>query len=85
MTATRLVALVAGASPGISVLRRIVPTRYPVLVANAGDDRMLPTRASFDLAHRLPNASLRICPDAGPGGVFPHQEQFVPHVLELLR
>ena len=31
---------------------------HPVLVANGEDDRMLPTRASFDLAHRLPNASL---------------------------
>jgi pimeloyl-ACP methyl ester carboxylesterase len=67
------------------VLRRIVPTRYPVLVANGEDDRRLPARASFDLAHRLPNASLRIYPDAGPGGAFPHHEQSVPHVPELLR
>ncbi|MFF5139198.1 alpha/beta fold hydrolase [Streptomyces sp. NPDC013157] len=59
--------------------------RRPVLVANGEDDRMLPTRASFDFAHRLPDASLRVCPDAGHGGVFPHHEQFVPHVLELLR
>ncbi|WP_330346800.1 alpha/beta fold hydrolase [Streptomyces sp. NBC_00582] len=59
--------------------------RQPVLVANGEDDRMLPARASFDLAHRLPNASLRIHPDAGQGGVFPHHEQFVPHVPELLR
>jgi pimeloyl-ACP methyl ester carboxylesterase len=59
--------------------------RQPVLVANGEDDRMLPTRASFGLAHRLPNASLRVYPDAGHGGVFQHHEQFVPHVLELLR
>ncbi|MFI7505074.1 alpha/beta fold hydrolase [Streptomyces sp. NPDC049687] len=59
--------------------------RHPVLVANGEDDRMLPTRASFGLAHRLKNASRRICPDAGHGGVFPHHEQFAPHVLELLR
>jgi pimeloyl-ACP methyl ester carboxylesterase len=58
---------------------------HPVLVANGEDDRMLPTRASFDLAHRFPNASLRIYPDAGHGGVFQHHEQFVPHVLNLLR
>ena len=58
---------------------------HPVLVANGEDDRMLPTRASFDLAHRLPNASLRIYPDSGHGGVFQHHEQFVPHVLEFLR
>ncbi|RYF39195.1 MAG: alpha/beta hydrolase, partial [Comamonadaceae bacterium] len=34
---------------------------------------------------RLPNASLRIYPDAGHGGVFQHHEQFVPQVLEFLR
>ena len=58
---------------------------HPVLVANGEDDRMLPTRASFDLAHRLPNASLRIYPDAGHGGVFQCHERFVPQVLEFLR
>jgi pimeloyl-ACP methyl ester carboxylesterase len=58
---------------------------HPVLVANGEDDRMLPTRASFDLAHRLPKATLRIYPDSGHGGVFQHYEQFVPHVLEFLR
>jgi len=57
---------------------------HPVLVANGEDDRMLPTRASFDLAHRLPNASLRIYPDAGHGGVFQWHEQFVRHVVEFL-
>jgi len=58
---------------------------HPVLVANGEDDRMLPTRASFDLAHRLPNASLRIYPDAGHGGVFQCHAQFVPQVLAFLR
>jgi pimeloyl-ACP methyl ester carboxylesterase len=57
---------------------------HPVLVANGEDDRMLPTRASFDLAHRLPNASLRIYPDAGHGGVFQHHERFVPHALDFV-
>jgi pimeloyl-ACP methyl ester carboxylesterase len=57
---------------------------HPVLVANGEDDRMLPTRASFDLAHRLPNASLRIYPDSGHGGVFQWHEKFVPQALEFL-
>jgi pimeloyl-ACP methyl ester carboxylesterase len=57
---------------------------HPVLVANGEDDRMLPTRSSFDLAHRLPNSALRIYPDAGHGGVFQCHEQFVPQVLEFL-
>ena len=57
---------------------------HPVLVANGEDDRMLPTRASFDLAHRLPNAALRIYPDSGHGGVFQWHEKFVPQALEFL-
>ncbi|CAM3906503.1 alpha/beta fold hydrolase [Smaragdicoccus niigatensis] len=58
---------------------------HPVLVANGEDDRMLPTRSSFDLAQRLPNSSLRIYLDAGHGGVFQCHEQFVPQALEFLK
>ncbi len=57
---------------------------HPVLVANGEDDRMLPTRASFDLAHRLPDATLMIYPDSGHGGVFQHSDHFVPLVLRFL-
>lgn len=59
--------------------------QHPVLVANGEDDRMLATRASFELAHQLPNAALRIYPDSGHGGVFQWHEHFVPHVLDFLR
>lgn len=58
--------------------------KHPVLVVNGEDDRMLPTRSSFELAHRLPNASLIIYPDAGHGGIFQCHEQFVPQVLAFL-
>jgi pimeloyl-ACP methyl ester carboxylesterase len=56
----------------------------PVLVANGDDDRMVPTSNSYDLAHRLPNATLRIYPDAGHGGIFQAHERFVPEALEFL-
>lgn len=56
----------------------------PALVANGEDDRMLATRGSFDLVHRLPNAQLVIYPDAGHGGIFQHHERFVPTVLDFL-
>lgn len=56
----------------------------PALVANGEDDRMLATRGSIELAHRLPDAQLVIYPDAGHGGVFQHHERFIPAVLELL-
>nr|WP_232017114.1 alpha/beta hydrolase [Gordonia insulae] len=57
---------------------------HPVLVANGEDDRMVPTSNSYDLARRLPNATLRIYSDAGHGGIFQAHEQFVPTALEFL-
>jgi pimeloyl-ACP methyl ester carboxylesterase len=57
---------------------------HHVLVANGDDDRMVPTRNSYDLARRLPNATLRIYPDAGHGGIFQFHERFVREALEFL-
>jgi pimeloyl-ACP methyl ester carboxylesterase len=51
---------------------------------NGDDDRMVPTTNSYDLARRLPNATLRIYPDAGHGGIFQFHEQFVRGTLEFL-
>jgi pimeloyl-ACP methyl ester carboxylesterase len=57
---------------------------HPVLVANGDDDRMVPTSNSYDMANRIPNATLRIYPDAGHGGIFQFHERFVPEALEFL-
>ena len=57
---------------------------HHVLVANGDDDRMVPTSNSFDLARRLPNATLRIYPDAGHGGIFQAHQRFVPEALAFL-
>ena len=59
--------------------------QQPTLIANGEDDRMLATRGSLDLAHRIPNSRLVIYPDAGHGGVFQHHDRFVPEVLSFLR
>ena len=58
--------------------------QHPVLVANGDDDRMVPTSNSYDLARRLPNATLRIYPDAGHGGIFQAHQRFVPEALAFL-
>lgn len=58
--------------------------RQRVLVVNGEDDRMVPTRNSFDLAQRLPNAKLRIYADAGHGGIFQYHDEFVDKVLNFL-
>ena len=58
--------------------------QQPVLVANGDADRMVPSSNSYDLARRLPNATLRIYPDAGHGGIFQAHERFVPEALAFL-
>ena len=58
--------------------------QQPVFVANGDHDRMVPSHNSADLARRLPNAQLKIYPDAGHGGIFQYHAQFVPEALEFL-
>jgi pimeloyl-ACP methyl ester carboxylesterase len=58
--------------------------QQPALVVNGEDDRMVPSSNSVDLARRLPNAQLRLYPDAGHGGIFQYHEEFVKEALEFL-
>ena len=58
--------------------------RQPVLVANGDSDRMVPSKNTHDLAHRLPNSELIIYPDSGHGGIFQYHADFVPKALEFL-
>jgi pimeloyl-ACP methyl ester carboxylesterase len=58
--------------------------QHHVLVANGDDDRMVPTSNSYDLERRLPNATLRIYPDAGHGGIFQYHDRFVGEALQFL-
>jgi pimeloyl-ACP methyl ester carboxylesterase len=58
--------------------------RQPALIANGDQDRMVPSSNSVELARRLPNARLKLYPDAGHGGVFQYHQEFVPEVLEFL-
>ena len=55
-----------------------------VFVANGDHDRMVPSHNSADLARRVPNAHLRIYPDAGHGGIFQYHTEFVPEALAFL-
>ena len=56
----------------------------PVLVANGEADRMIPTVNSIDLARRLPDAQLKLYPDAGHGGIFQYHNEFVKDALQFL-
>lgn len=52
--------------------------------ASVDNDIMVPTPNSHDLARRIPGAELVIYPDAGHGGIFQYNTQFVPKALAFL-
>jgi pimeloyl-ACP methyl ester carboxylesterase len=58
--------------------------RQPVLAANGDHDRMVPSSNSADLARHLPNARLKLYPDAGHGGIFQYHAEFVDEALKFL-
>ena len=78
----QLKAIHAWATQRPSDLSRI---RQPVLVANGDQDRMVPSHNSVGLARRLPNARLKLYPDAGHGGVFQYHREFVADALAFLK
>jgi pimeloyl-ACP methyl ester carboxylesterase len=69
---------------GVQQPRDLSRIQQAVFVANGDRDRMVPTHNSADLAHRLPNAQLKIYPDAGHGGIFQYHAEFVPAALDFL-
>jgi pimeloyl-ACP methyl ester carboxylesterase len=70
--------------PDPSKLNRLAGITQPVLVANGDNDRMVPTRNSHLLAERLPDARLRIYPDAGHGFLFQYPHEFAAEVQTFL-
>jgi pimeloyl-ACP methyl ester carboxylesterase len=57
---------------------------HAVLVTNGDSDRMVPSKNTHDLAHRLPNSELIIYPDSGHGAVFQFHADFVSKALAFL-
>ena len=54
------------------------------LVVNGDDDRMMHTENSRLLAAQLPNAELRIYPDANHGFLDQYPELFADDIVEFL-
>jgi pimeloyl-ACP methyl ester carboxylesterase len=70
--------------PDASRLARLAGITQPVLVANGDNDRVVPTKNSYLLAERLPNAGLKIYPDAGHGFLFQYPAEFAGEVERFL-
>src|SRR6202167_3923450 len=73
-------ALTAWGIPDASKLNRLAGITQPTFVAIGDNDTMMPTKNSQLLADRLPNAHLRIYPDANHGFLNQYPELFGDHV-----
>jgi pimeloyl-ACP methyl ester carboxylesterase len=80
----QLAAITAWGIPDTSRLNRLAGITQPTLVANGDDDRMMHTKNSHLLAERLPNAELRIYPDANHGFLDQYPELFADDIAEFL-
>jgi pimeloyl-ACP methyl ester carboxylesterase len=65
-------------------LNRLAGIKQPVLVANGDNDRMVPARNSHLLAEHLPDATVRLYPDAGHGFLFQYPAEFAREVEGFL-
>lgn len=70
--------------PDPSKLARLGAIIQPTMVANGEDDPMMITENSRLLARHLPNAQLRIYPDAGHGFLDQYPEEFADDVNVFL-
>jgi pimeloyl-ACP methyl ester carboxylesterase len=80
----QLAAITAWGIPDESKLNRLAGITQRTLVANGDNDTMMHTQNSRLLAERLPNAQLRIYPDAGHGFLNQYPELFADDVHAFL-
>jgi pimeloyl-ACP methyl ester carboxylesterase len=80
----QLEALARYGIPDPSKLARLAGITQPTFVANGDADTFMITENSRLLAEHLPNAHLRIYPDAGHGFLDQDPQQFADHVRAFL-
>jgi pimeloyl-ACP methyl ester carboxylesterase len=78
-------AVAAWGVPNHALLERVSAITQRVFVANGDSDRMILPRYSYLLAGLLPNASIKIYPDAAHGFLFQHHDEFAADVADFLR
>jgi pimeloyl-ACP methyl ester carboxylesterase len=80
----QLAAITAWGIPDESKLNRLAGITQPTFVANGDNDTMMHTQNSHLLAERLPDARLRIYPDANHGFLNQYPELFADDVNAFL-
>jgi pimeloyl-ACP methyl ester carboxylesterase len=77
-------AVCAWGVPDASKLARVAGITMPAFVANGDSDPMIKPRYSQLLAGLLPDARLKIYPDAAHGFLFQHHAEFAADVISFL-
>ncbi|MEU3619030.1 alpha/beta hydrolase [Streptomyces sp. NPDC006872] len=77
-------AITAWGIPNIALLERVAAIQAPVFVANGDSDPMILPRYSHLLAGLIPDAEIKIYPDAAHGFLFQHHEEFAADVKDFL-
>jgi pimeloyl-ACP methyl ester carboxylesterase len=70
--------------PNHAALQRVSAIGHPVFIANGDSDSMIPPHFSYLLAGLIPQASVKIYPDAAHGFLFQHASEFAADVTEFL-
>ena len=70
--------------PGHAALQRVSAIEHPVFVANGDSDPMILPHYSYLLAGLIPQAKVKIYPDAAHGFLFQHHAEFAADVEAFL-
>jgi pimeloyl-ACP methyl ester carboxylesterase len=70
--------------PNHAALQRVSAIGHPVFIANGDSDPMIRPHFSYLLAGLIPQASVKIYPDAAHGFLFQHANEFAADVTEFL-
>ena len=77
-------AVCAWGIPNHALLQRVGAIEHPVFIANGDSDPMILPHYSYLLAGLIPQATLKIYPDAAHGFLFQHAAEFAADVEEFL-
>ena len=77
-------AIVEWGIPDHAALQRLTGIQSPTLVIQGDDDLMIPTKLSHLLAGLIPDAQIRIYPDAAHGFLFQYPSEVAADVNEFL-
>jgi len=77
-------AVVEWGVPDHNKLQRLAAIQQPTFVANGDDDLMCPPRLTHLMGGLIPNAEVKIYPDAGHGFLWQHHKEFGTDVNTFL-